>query len=85
MTRGCNTNGSFCAREEDTRPAEDEVTTRAPTEEEKEATLEAQAAMQEAEATINEAKATMQQVLASMRGTQLPTGMKEALAALGMA
>ena len=41
--------------------------------------------MQEAEATINEAKVTMQQVLASMRGTQLPTGMKEALAALGMA
>ena len=67
------------------RRSEEETTTRAPTEEEDEAALEGQAAMQEAEAAINEAKATMQQVLAAMRGTQLPTGMKEALAALGRA
>ena len=67
------------------RRSEEATTTRAPTEEEDEAALEGQAAMQEAEAAINEAKATMQQVLAAMRGTQLPTGMKEALAALGMA
>ena len=95
-TGGCPGNGSSysrnsrggqqndpCAREGDTRPAEDEVTTRAPTKEEKEAALEAQAAMREAQSTINEAKAAMQQALAAMQGVQLPAGMEEALAALG--
>ena len=97
-TLGCNRNGSSnsrnskgsrqndpCAREGDTRPAEEETTTRAPTEEEKEAALEAQAALREAQATINEANAAMQQALTAMQGTRLPTGMQEALAALGRA
>jgi len=60
--------GSSCAGEGDTRPAEDEVTTRAPTEEEKEAALEAQAALEEAQTTINQAQAAMEEALAAMRG-----------------
>ena len=64
-------NGSSCAGEEDTRPTEDEVTTRAPTEEEKEAALEAKAALEEAQAEINQAQAAMAEALAAMRGSQL--------------
>jgi len=63
--------GSSCAGEEDTRPAEDEVTTRAPTEEEKEAALEAKAALEEARNTINQAQAAMEEALAAMRAAQL--------------
>ena len=70
-TRGCHSNSSSCAGEEDTRPAKDEVTTRAPTEEEKEAALEAQAALEEARATINQAQAAMEEALAALREAQL--------------
>ena len=68
--RGHN-DGSSCKGEEDTRPAQDKATTRAPTEEEKEAALEAQAALEEAQITIKEAKAAMQKALAAMRGARL--------------
>ena len=62
--------GSSC-KGEDTRPAQDEATTRAPTEEEKEAALEAKAALEEAQITIKEAQAAMQKALAAMRGARL--------------
>ena len=83
---GCHGNGSShssnssrghqndpCTREGDT--AEEEIINRAPTEEEKEAALEAQAAIDDAQAQIddaqaqiNEAKAAMQEALAALQG-----------------
>ena len=87
-TGGCHGNGSShssnssrghqndpCTREGDTHAAEEEITTRTPTEEEKEAALEAQAAIDDAQAQIddaqaqiNEAKAAMQEALAALQG-----------------
>ena len=52
----------------DKQRAEEEITTPAPTVEDKEAALEAEAALEEAKNAINEAQAAMQEALAAMRG-----------------
>ena len=57
-------NGFSRSGEGDMTAVEEDITTRAPTEEEKEAVLEAQAALEGAQATLNQAQAA----LASLRG-----------------
>jgi len=72
---GTQRKNSHSKEENKKAAAVEEVTTRAPTEEEKEAALQAQAAMEEARAAIQEAQATMQEVLAAMAARRgLPQG-----------